>query len=236
MTVEFTVLLVIALYLELLAVQGLAHVVDTGIFAIEQHLDHLAARAVAGVGQRVGIPGTACHVEPQVGAHAVAHAQEVDLTGIQNPTVVVAQAKEAVVLLGGVLCVDELDAVVAFVLAGQVGCTTTPFHLGYQRLSVGRVGLAHGHRTHRVGVIEGPVQFNVLVAEITDQFHDGQPGEGDVAGDDLLAHVGGDGVVLASLDTLKGDGVAALNGSAVDDQVGQLVAEGYRGFEVVAEE
>ena len=78
----FFLLLIITLYLELLAVDGLAHAVETHILAVEQYLDHLATRATAGVGQTVGIPGAASHVEPQVGAHAVADAQHIPLATI----------------------------------------------------------------------------------------------------------------------------------------------------------
>ena len=132
---RFIILDNIALELQLLAVDGFTHVVDTHIGTIEQHFDHLTARTVAHVGDGIGIPRLAGHVEPQVGADAVAHAQEIDLASIQQPAVIIAQSKKTMIFLGRVLLVQKLDVIIALVASIRISCIATPFYLGEQRFS-----------------------------------------------------------------------------------------------------
>ena len=109
-------------------------------------------------------------------------------------------------------------------LVGGVGGTAAQFHLGQHRLGKGRVGLAHGDGT-----------VNVLVHGFTVDLDQGQPSEGDVTGDEAVAHVAGYGIVRAACHLGKGHLIAVGYRLTLNGEVGDVVAEADRSDVVLTE-
>ena len=107
-------LLVCLLQLHLFTVQVLREVVDAPVFIVQEQLDNLSSYAVSDTWFLIGIVWFAGHVVPDVHGYAVAQAEHIGLSGIENPVVVVAQAEERMVGI-------EFYLVVALMLAFRIG-------------------------------------------------------------------------------------------------------------------
>ena len=209
---------------QLLAVDRLNETIDAVVLAVEDYLGDATAGAVDDGGVALLVPRVARHVEPQVGGHAVAYAQRVNLSGIKFPVVVLAHAQQpAVFLLTD--AVHKLDVVVALVLVAIVGHAAAPLEFGQHVTLAAAVGRVERHGAK-----------GILIAELAIEFEHGEPCEGDVAADGLVTVIAPQGEEAASSDAVEADLVAAEHCHAVDGDAGHCGVHGHHGLPLLSED
>ena len=95
------------------------------VFMVKENFNHTAANTRHGFGLLVGIVRLRGKIVPCFGGYAVAEAEQVSLSGIEDPVVIAAQSEEGII-------VGKFHLVVVLVALWSVGGSTAPFDASRQ--------------------------------------------------------------------------------------------------------